>query len=672
MKQLNNFINIFTQKKEKENISELIIENYSLEKNNFLGKINSKININLSLLNNQYLYHKLFEDNSFILMGNTSLILFPNIFKDNKEYLSTKISFYYEKQYKINSYQINQDKYLIVNGKSIILIEKNQKLLISKTYNRLTNTAIISVINSEEEKDKFSGFLIRIQCLVSYENINNNKNIKESICIQNFILPQFEKDIIIDFRLIYFNLDENRLYQIYKNKIVIFVNNNNIFYYLINNNWDKNNINKDTIKIKEIENEIIDYIKIKDEYLFAFYKNTHINIYKIELKDINNSNKAELKLIQKIDYNKHNAIIIKRKLFFNKKDNSVFVYYMDYLSEQYFLFFKIANNDKQKINIEEIKLNKENKYYTPKNLNKRKINNAVIYYIDKKHSVIYNTNFYNKLIINSKIFLPEKNINKTLILLLTNESKIEIYNFDYKNKRIKNLIYIINLEYDFNNVIDYLMINENYILLLNINPETNLLELNKINLNNTNNIIICLFESKNAYNNLYFIKELNYLFINSNYGEISVYNIDSKCNIEFINGFNYGFSSSEIIKIKNTLSENDFSKLFLYDLINKRLKTFNLIKIHHVLNYKENELFLFHLIIFLYKEIFITFIVMENKYTLIKKVLFGKQIKFDKNTFTNINEPFKFILQNLSYDIDTHSFDFSINPNSNNSNIIIN
>ena len=43
-----------------------------------------------------------------------------------------------------------------------------------------------------------------------------------------------------------------------------------------------------------------------------------------------------------------------------------------------------------------------------------------------------------------------------------------------------------------------------------------------------------------------------------------------------------------------------------------------------------------------------------------KKVLFGKQIKFEKNTFLNINEPFKYILDNLTYDINTHSFDFSI------------
>ena len=95
------------------------------------------------------------------------------------------------------------------------------------------------------------------------------------------------------------------------------------------------------------------------------------------------------------------------------------------------------------------------------------------------------------------------------------------------------------------------------------------------------------------------------------------------------------------------------------------MKTFNLNRIHHVLNYKENELFFYHLIIFLYKEIFITFIVMENKYTLIKKVLFGKQIKFEKNTFMNINDPFKYILDNLTYDINTHSFDFSIQINSN-------
>ena len=224
---------------------------------------------------------------------------------------------------------------------------------------------------------------------------------------------------------------------------------------------------------------------------------------------------------------------------------------------------------------------------------------------------------------------------------------------------------IIHLEFDHKNVIDYLMVNDNYIIMLNINSDTNLLELTKVNLKSEKNNSVCLQESKAAYNNLYYIKELNLLFINSNYGEIAIYNIDSKCNIEFIQGFNYGFSSSEIIKIKNTLTENDFCKLFMYDLINKRLKTFNLINIHHVLNYKENELFFFHLIIFLYKEIFITFIVMENRYTLFKKVLFGKQIKFNKNTFANNNDPFKYILQNLTYDIDTHSFDFSpqINPN---------
>ena len=209
------------------------------------------------------------------------------------------------------------------------------------------------------------------------------------------------------------------------------------------------------------------------------------------------------------------------------------------------------------------------------------------------------------------------------------------------------------------------MINENYILMMNINAENNSIDLTKIDLKSENNNSISLIESKTAYNNLYYIKKLGLLFINSNYGEISVYNIDSRSNIEFIEGFNYGFSSSEIIKIKNTLSENDFSKLFLYDLIAKKLKTFSLVNIHHILNYKENELFFFHLIIFLYKEIFIVFIVMENKYTLIKKVLFGKQIKFDKNTFVNINDPFKLILQNLTYDVDSHSFDFSIQTNSN-------
>ena len=668
MKQLNddNIIHIIKQVKEKEKLVKLSFEKYNLDKENFIRKINSSFDIDLALLDSQYLYHKLFKDDSFILMGNSSIILFPNIFKVNKDILSTKISFYYEKQYKINSYQINQDKYIITNGKSIIVIEKNKKLLISKTFNRLNNIAIISVINSEEKNDKFSGYSIMIQCLVSYENINNSRdNVKKgSVCIQNFILPQFENDIIIDFRLVYFSLDDNKLYQIYKRKIIIFVKNNNIFYYSMSNN---ENINNNSInKIDGIQNENIDYIKVKDEYLFVFYQNSYINIYKIETNDNNKLIEVQLKNIQKLDYNKTNNIILKRKIFYNKKDNAIFIYYIDYLYEQYF-FYHIINN-KEKIIVDEIKLNMKNKIYIPINCIKIKINNTIIYYISKKHSVIFNKYFYNKLIINFRFFHQEKNNNKTLILMLTNESKIEIYNFDNKSKKVKHIKYIIHLEYTFNNVIDYLMINENYILLLNINSNTNLLELSKISLNDVKENSICLIESSIAYNNLYYVKELSLLFINSNYGEISIYNIDSNCNIEFIQGFNYGYSSSDIIKIKNSLTEKDFSKLFIYDLIAKRLKTFNLIDIHHVINYKENELFFFHLIIFLYKEIFITIIVMENKYTLMKKVLFGKQTKFDKNTFLNVNNPFKLILQNLTYDVDTHSFDFS---NQINSNIII-
>ena len=663
MKQLNNDdkIYIIKQIKEKEKPVKLILENITIDKNKFFGKSISANEINLSLLDSKYLYHKLFKDNSLLIMGNTSIILFPNVFKDTKDILTTKISFYYEKKYKINSYQINKDRYIITNGKCIILVEKNNKLLISKVYNRLNNIAIISIIKAEEEKDKFSGYLTKIQCLVSYENFdnNNNSNIYGSICIQNFILPQFENDIIIDFRVIYFNLDKNELYQIYQDKLIIFVNNNTVLYSSIRVQGELNDSNNNIIR--EIENEVIDYIKIKDNYLFIFSNNTNIYIFKININDNKN---FEIKKIKKLNYNKNNNILLKRKIFYKSNDNIFFIYYIDYLLQDYFFFFAIDNN-KENETMNEVKLNKEIQIYFPSTCAKRKINNSIIYYIDKKHSVIFDTNFYNKLIINFKFFHQNKSFNKTLILLLTNKSQIEIYNFDYKNRKIKNLLFIIHLQFDYRNVIDYIMINENYILMMNINAENNSIDLTKIDLKSENNNSISLIESKTAYNNLYYIKELSLLFINSNYGEISVYNIDSRGNIEFIEGFNYGFSSSEIIKIKNTLSENDFSKLFLYDLIAKKLKTFSLVNIHHILNYKENELFFFHLIIFLYKEIFIVFIVMENKYTLIKKVLFGKQIKFDKNSFVNINDPFKLILQNLTYDVDSHSFDFSIQTNSN-------
>ena len=659
MKQLNNDENIYLIKeikekeKEKEKINSLKIENITLDNKNFIGKINNKFIINLASLGCPYLSHKLFNDNTLIIVGLSCIQLYPNI-KDLKDLLLVKFSFYYEKQYKIKLYQINKNKYIMINGKSIILIERNKKLLITKTYNRLNNMSIISIINNEEEKDKFSGFLLKVQCLVSYEG--NNKDMNGNINIQNLILPQFENDVIIDFRLIYINLDENRIYKIYKNNVIIFLNKNNIFYYIINK--DKKEINK-----IENFNEIVDYIKVIDNYLLIFYNNTNINIYKIRL-----NKSAEISFLKNVTYNSNNKIILKRKIFYNKKSDIIFIFYIDYSLKQAFLSFNLSDNNTK---INEQKIEQINKIYSPNNYIKKKINNIFIYYINKKHSVIYDTSFYNKIIIKFKIYhqieKSEKNIsnaneeeqNKSLILLLTNNSEIEIYNFEFKTKQFSSLLYIIDLEFDYNTIIDYLMINESYLLLLNINSDNNILELNKINLSEIGKKE-CLLECKMAYNNLYYLKELNILFINSNYGEISVYNIDSEANIEFINSFNYGYSSSEIIKIKNVLSEDDFSKLFIYDLLTNRLVTFCLVDIRHILKYKENDMFYFHLIIFLYKECFILFIIMENKYTLMNKVLFGKQIKIEKNLFSNIKEPFDFILENLVYDIDNHSFDFNV------------
>ena len=671
MKQLNNeeSIYIFKEIKEKEKPKEIIIENSVLNKNNFLGKLNKKYSVNLSSLNGQYLSNKLFSDNSFILIGLSSVNLYANIIENIKDVVSSKISFNYEKQYKIKSYQINKSKYLIINGKTIILIEKNGRLLISKTYNRLNNIQIVSVIKSEEEKDKFSGYLINIQCLVSYEN-NHNNDISGNINIQNLVLPQFENDIIIDFRLIYFNLNENRLYKVYKQKLIIFSNGKEILFYLINKE------NKKVNKLKDFQNNNIDALKVIDDYLFIFYENININIYKIK---INVNDEVEINFIKTINYNKSNRIILKRKIFYNKKENMSYLYYIDYSLEQFFFYFNFLSKENDYI-IEE-KMNQNNKYYLPNNYTKIRINKTYVYIINNKHSVIFDASFYNKLIINYKIFNQkineDKNIinyskvelNKAYILLLTNHSEIEIYNFDINNQKINKLLYVISLEFNYNAIIDYIMINEYIILLLNVNTENNILELNKINLNkdenNAKNKNECLLECKLAYNNLYYWKELNLLFINSNYGEISVYNIDSKANIEYINTFNYGYSSSEIIKLKNTLNEDDFPKLFIYDLLSNRLKTFNLTDIYKVDKYKENELYYFHLIIFLYKECFLLFIIMENKYTLINKVLFGKQIKLEKNIINSIKEPFNFIMENLTYDIDNHSFEFIIPHNIN-------
>ena len=131
--------------------------------------------------------------------------------------------------------------------------------------------------------------------------------------------------------------------------------------------------------------------------------------------------------------------------------------------------------------------------------------------------------------------------------------------------------------------------------------------------------------------------------------------------------FNYGFSSNEIINIKNNLSLEDYSKLFIYDLMSKKLKTFFLIDIFFIEKYKENELYNFHLVIFLYKDFFLLVIVLENKYTLIKKILFEKQITFNKEMIANKKERndniFEYILNNLTYDVNNASFDFTNQKN---------
>ena len=46
--------------------------------------------------------------------------------------------------------------------------------------------------------------------IISIINHEENNNCNGNINFQNFILPQFENDVIIDFKLIYLNLDMNR------------------------------------------------------------------------------------------------------------------------------------------------------------------------------------------------------------------------------------------------------------------------------------------------------------------------------------------------------------------------------------------------------------------------------------------------------------------------------
>lgn len=660
MNQINGSENIYYIHKIEEK-SILEINHYKIINNSISEFDNDSFCIDLSMLNCDYLSHKLFQDYTFIILGTSCIMLFPNIIKDKNFFLSSKIAFHYENKYKINFFQMEEEnKFILSNGKSVLLIERNNNKLSCRTFERLNNLSIIKIISYEQKKDKFSGYLISLKCLVSYEEKDSNSNLN----IQNLILPQFEDDIIVDFKLIYFPLDNYQFSKCFKKELFIFSYKNSIFYHKFFGNEE----NKETTVLEEFKSNhqenCIDKISIAYNYCFIFVNNKTIYIYEID-KNFSLSYK------NKIQFNENNQIIIKIKVFYVKNTNKAFIFYIDFLHNQYLFSFDIlTGKDKTK---EEIKTN-NNLYFSKYNflINKIVINDIPVIYVNKMHCSLLKNNFYNKIFINIKIFETnddKEKINimgkelalRKYILLLTNYSTLEIYNFDSNNQSLTELIYLIHLDIPYKNLVDYIMINKNNLLLLSINTKTEIMNLKKLFLskekNNEKNLTN-LLEINKAYNKLYFIKEFQKLFISSNYGEISVYEMDFHGNLNFVEDFNYGLPSSEVINIKNTLSEDIYSKLFLYDLLKKKLKSFHLLRIEHFLKYKENDLFFFHLVVFLFKGFIILFVIMESKYILANKVLFGKQVKIEKDFPYNKN-PFEFILKNLKYDMENHFFDFS-------------
>lgn len=92
-----------------------------------------------------------------------------------------------------------------------------------------------------------------------------------------------------------------------------------------------NKENKIVNKLEGYENDYVDSIKIIDDYLLIFYDNINANIYKINLS--NEGNDVKFNFIETINYNKNNKIILKRKVFYNKRENIIYIYYIDYFLE---------------------------------------------------------------------------------------------------------------------------------------------------------------------------------------------------------------------------------------------------------------------------------------------------------------------------------------------------
>ena len=397
----------------------------------------------------------------------------------------------------------------------------------------------------------------------------------------------------------FFKLNENNLINIFGNSFVLFKITKiyeenkikpNIFYI---NSFDFNflNNNEEIIKIKQNNNDFLAFTNLKNLFIFSI---SNYDFY------------VDVKIKEKIDYNKKIRFFNFQKNFFVLKDDNLYLYKYNNNKISYLIFnldisletiiniyfiekdnrYVFFTNDKififNSMNFSKNYIFEENKNY------KGYFFNDKIFYIknDDEFCVydIYNTKNNFSLQFNSKKIINKINFNKILfandeIVLLINKSKVELYCYKFTTGQFnrENILYK-NKKF---------VIFDNFIFILNFN--INNLEIKGKYL---------LYNNEIKQNNNLSNKNINFFLFNLKQIE-KQYENEYKYNNKIEN-----YQTNIIKTIKNKMNKNNFNiikkiiNIYLHKIYNLLLKN-NSIKIFENIYFKiKNNYNFYHRIIF--------------------------------------------------------------------------
>ena len=607
----NNFYVSFLN--EKNNIEIFNISEKAIKKENIKIDLNEKLN---------YIKYKIFNEGFCIIIYKTEINVIKNIFLDKQNILNYKNSFYNESNVKIKFYQINNETFIILNGRLIYILNIFEKKIILNTF-RINNIIFAEKLLTFEKlnKDKFTGENFELTCQVSY-----NKDDKNHFAIQKLILPNFENEVIIDFNIIYI---EEEILNTYLNKGIIFIKNEKLYF--------KNlmNIDNNEFELKEISKKEfnIDKIFILNNNIIIFANNNEIYNYQIIEKD----NKIEIKFLSNFNFNKENNFFVKYKIFYQENLKNFLVYLFEFSGKIFLISIK---NDFKSFSFNLIKDINLYEYINNFYIENKEIDDNYIKILKKKNSILNDIFFfYNKIIVGVKkdkkyLYVNTISKNKKLLIIFIYNEKNLIFklNFNLVEMILEDFI---NLEFQDSNFLIYIIYDyyeKKYKLnLLNLN--------NKIN---ENKIIL-----NYPFHNIEYLKELNKLILISNFGKIKFLNTDNNGNIEDNIEFDFNFNLTDSDKIKNDLDdEKDILNLFILNSEQNYLTNYKFIRKYFFYNFEENEIFIFNILLIQFNIGIVAFVIMINKITNEEKIFLNKLIKTNNSikNLKNIN------INNINYD----------------------